>query len=450
MKFTNFIKTSIPVSTLSKYNLSELFPIKDIVLDKEQYNKRKEEEIKHQILNYEPNSSKGFRFQDDFLQNTRSLISRELNNRGLDDRYTDHILAQVALESDFGRSESGRNNYSGIKGKGTKRNTKEYIDGQYKDITDEFKDYESREAWMKDYIDLLTNSRYGHAFNLPEDQFIPYIHKQGYATDPEYVNKVHKIYDQITRMDDGGEMTIDNDDEPETYKKYKKKWDGPEIQYGSEEQLIDFITRHESYKNEAYLDKAKGGIYTVGYGNTYLYDKKGKPIRRVNKYDKLSKEEAIQQLQYHLNADIEKIKKRFPNFDKFPDGVKYALREGLYNIGETEMFNPKYQFPKLLKKYNDSNDFENYDMIKELMLAFDWNRDTAGNIGLRSGRRRAMMQGLYDWNDNSNINKFTSKNYNRNVYWQWGKDILIPITPEEKKKKKTADNTFYVKGNKLK
>lgn len=434
MKFTNFIKTSIPVSSLSKYNMSNLFPVRDVVLDRQQYEKGKEEEIKHQILNYEPNGTRfqseeagTARFSDNFLGDTRQMISRELLRRGLDDRYTDRILAQVALESNFGQSASGKYNFSGIKGKGTKRNTKEFENGEYRDVIDEFKDYNSKEEWIKDYVDLLSNSRYGHAFDLPEDQFIPYIHQQGYATDPDYVSKVHKIYDQITRMDDGGEMMID--DEPKTYKKYKRDWN--DIPYGSEEQFVEFVKKHEDYKKKAYKDP--NGIYTVGYGSTYLYDKNGKATK-VEKGDELTEQEALEQLKYHLDADLERLRSRISNFDQFPDGVKYALRDGIYNIGETEMFNKKYKFYKALEQYNNSNDYTNGELIRQLMLRFDWNRDTSGNIGLRSGRRRAMMQDMYDWKDNENINKYTRKTYTKNPYWQWGRDLLWEA--EQRKKKK--------------
>lgn len=98
------------------------------------------------------------------------------------------------------------------------------------------------------------------------------------------------------------------------------------------------------------------------------------------------------------------------------------------------MFNKKYKFYKALEQYNNSNDYTNGELIRQLMLRFDWNRDTSGNIGLRSGRRRAMMQDMYDWKDNENINKYTRKTYTKNPYWQWGRDLLWEA--EQRKKKK--------------
>ena len=64
-----------------------------------------------------------------FINGLRPIISDTLRNRGIDTKRTDYLVAQAALESGWGKSESGKFNLSGIKGKGTTRSTKEYING---------------------------------------------------------------------------------------------------------------------------------------------------------------------------------------------------------------------------------------------------------------------------------------------------------------------------------
>ena len=88
-------------------------------------------------------------------------------------------LAQYALESGYGKSTVGKNNYFNIKGNGT---------GGYRD-------YSSKEESFLDYGELLSNDRYtSHtkdAQNLQE--YVQGIKDAGYAEDPNYVSKLVTI-----------------------------------------------------------------------------------------------------------------------------------------------------------------------------------------------------------------------------------------------------------------
>ena len=144
--------------------------------------------------------------QNAFINGLRPIIEQTLKRRGLDTKWTDHLVAQAALESGWGKSESGKFNLSGIKGKGTEKNTKEYINGKMVNTRDTFRDYKDYSDWADNYINVLSNKRYGKAWTLSEDQFMPYIINAGYATDPNYINKYNKVLAEVKKYEDGGRI----------------------------------------------------------------------------------------------------------------------------------------------------------------------------------------------------------------------------------------------------
>ena len=101
--------------------------------------------------------------------------------------------AVFALESARGTKPSGVNNFFGIKGGGTVRTTTEYA-GQVTQA--EFKNYDSPLQSVNDFGKLLTEDpRYAAvvAAKTPKEAAIA-LQKAGYATDPEYANKLLSIY----------------------------------------------------------------------------------------------------------------------------------------------------------------------------------------------------------------------------------------------------------------
>jgi len=107
--------------------------------------------------------------------------------------YPELVAAQWACESGWGQCQSGKNNFFGIKGPGTKKQTKEWDGAKFITIVDEFKDYPSAkecvydlvEKWYKDY------KGYSGVNDAPtrEDAARELV-KQGYATDPMYSSKL--------------------------------------------------------------------------------------------------------------------------------------------------------------------------------------------------------------------------------------------------------------------
>lgn len=103
-------------------------------------------------------------------------------------------IAQAALETGWGRYIKG-NNYFGIKGQGQRFATHEFVNGKRINIVDSFRAYDSMEDSFEDYGRFLsTQPRYAKAFLTKDpEQFARQLQQAGYATDPEYANKLISI-----------------------------------------------------------------------------------------------------------------------------------------------------------------------------------------------------------------------------------------------------------------
>jgi len=174
------------VSELSKHELSALKP----VADKTHFNTP--EEFTSHILPYAEKAAK--------VLGVSALL----------------LVSQAALETGWGKSvtrhQDGSSSYSLFNIKADKRwdgdhvikSTLEYDNGLAKHEKASFRAYDSYADSFDDYVDFLrTNSRYGHALrnqsNQGSDQlFIQNLHKAGYATDPDYADKVIDILNRET------------------------------------------------------------------------------------------------------------------------------------------------------------------------------------------------------------------------------------------------------------
>jgi flagellar protein FlgJ len=121
------------------------------------------------------------------------------------------ILAQAALESDWGRKEiptaDGTPSYNlfGIKaggdwqGKTTNVITTEYQNGQPVKVRQRFRVYDSYLDAIGDYIHVLTdNPRYRDVVNAGQPEAAAYaLQRAGYATDPAYGAKLVQIIGQL-------------------------------------------------------------------------------------------------------------------------------------------------------------------------------------------------------------------------------------------------------------
>jgi hypothetical protein len=114
-------------------------------------------------------------------------------------KYPELVAAQWALESGFGSSPSGRNNFFGIKGNGTKRTTKEFINGKWLTIVDEFQDFETPYDCVKYLVDrwYLDYKTYKGLNAEPNrNSAARKLVLYGYATDPSYADKLIRLMNE--------------------------------------------------------------------------------------------------------------------------------------------------------------------------------------------------------------------------------------------------------------
>lgn len=111
-------------------------------------------------------------------------------------KYPELVAAQWALESGWGKHTSGKNNFFGLKGKGTTRMTTEVINGARIHVEADFLDFPDLGAcvqylvsrWHKDWENYEGVNRAATREAAAKE-----LVKQGYATDPGYAEKLIKL-----------------------------------------------------------------------------------------------------------------------------------------------------------------------------------------------------------------------------------------------------------------
>lgn len=123
------------------------------------------------------------------------------------------LVAQAALESNWGNSELAKesNNYFGVKNSiGKEYQTKEFTKSEWTEVNTSFKQYDSVYESVLDYANLLKNGTSWDE-NLYKDvieastytEAAYALTKAGYATDPEYAEKIIQVieYHQLNDLD---------------------------------------------------------------------------------------------------------------------------------------------------------------------------------------------------------------------------------------------------------
>ena len=111
------------------------------------------------------------------------------------------VLAQGALES--GWRETSKTLF-GIKGSGQTLLTQEFINGKYVTVSANFKTYSNLTEAVIQYYELMNKPRYSAVKDLKTaEEQIKFIHAAGYATDPNYADKIIKIIESnnLTQYD---------------------------------------------------------------------------------------------------------------------------------------------------------------------------------------------------------------------------------------------------------
>jgi hypothetical protein len=111
-------------------------------------------------------------------------------------KFPEVVAAQWALESGWGEHTSGKNNYFGLKGSGSERETKEFINGQWVTIKAgfiDFPDLQTCVSYLVDrwYRDYQRHKGVNRATSTEECASL--LVTEGYATDPQYAEKLIRL-----------------------------------------------------------------------------------------------------------------------------------------------------------------------------------------------------------------------------------------------------------------
>ncbi len=143
-----------------------------------------------------------------FVETLTPFAQKMAEKLGVDPRV---LLAQSALETGWGKhvmhneNNQSSNNLFGIKstkkwqGESVKINTLEVEKNEVIKKKEDFRMYANLEQSFSDYVDLVKESpRYKKALEVVHDakKYLEQLQKAGYATDPNYANKILKIFDQ--------------------------------------------------------------------------------------------------------------------------------------------------------------------------------------------------------------------------------------------------------------
>lgn len=151
--------------------------------------------------------------------------------------YPSTCLSQAALESGWNVNAK---TLFGIKGDGITLDTTEYVNGNYINIQDSFKNYPNITAAVQGYYDLMQSERYRDATDAVDwKEECKALYTCGYATDPNYADKLINITER-------NNLTDFND-----YSLYI-------VRYGDEATLID------SDRVNELADKLEQGVYGNG------------------------------------------------------------------------------------------------------------------------------------------------------------------------------------------
>ena len=153
----------------------------------------------------------GFESMDAFLETVLPMVQQALSALAFNPI---GVVAQAALETGWGsrliHSADGTpsHNLFGIKthgweGESVRVPTLEHESGGYVSRNEHFRVYPDWQAAVTDYLDFLQdNPRYHDVLNVAEDphKFADGLQTAGYATDPDYAQKIKQIVDQLYSM----------------------------------------------------------------------------------------------------------------------------------------------------------------------------------------------------------------------------------------------------------
>jgi flagellar protein FlgJ len=156
----------------------------------------------------------------DFIKRTWHMAKQAADELGTQPEV---LVAQAALETGWGKAiqkrRDGSSSYNLFNIKADSRwqddtitvNTLEYRDGYARKERADFRAYPSLQASFSDYVEFIKSSpRYHSALQKAADPqaYIEELHKAGYATDPEYSNKIKDILERSSFGEVAGDIKV--------------------------------------------------------------------------------------------------------------------------------------------------------------------------------------------------------------------------------------------------
>jgi flagellar protein FlgJ len=163
-----------------------------------------------------------FSSPDKYIESLYPFAKQAEMETGIDARL---MLAQSALETGWGKREilnsdgSPSHNLFGIKahngwtGNSTNITTTEYRHGIAVKEKADFRSYDGYQESFADYARFLSdNARYEQALEKASQphEFARELQEAGYATDPEYADKINRIIDRYMNIDDISALDTDS------------------------------------------------------------------------------------------------------------------------------------------------------------------------------------------------------------------------------------------------
>ena len=154
----------------------------------------------------DPDSMKNFETQEEFVEKMMPYALKAVEGMGFNPLV---LVAQAALETGWGQHVSKANNYYGIKansqwkGDSEKLTSPEFENGKYVNEVSSFRKYSDVLDSMKDYLSFIKdNPRYKNVVDksYSPDEYFQEIQRAGYATDPNYADKLKQISRKIAFM----------------------------------------------------------------------------------------------------------------------------------------------------------------------------------------------------------------------------------------------------------
>ncbi len=198
-------------------------------------------------------------------------------------KYPELVAAQWALESGYGKHPCGKNNYFGLKGSGTSKETEEFVNGKWITITADFIDFPDLGAcirylvtrWYKDWDKYEGVNRAATREDAAKE-----LVNQGYATDPSYSEKLIKLMDEQAPSTKPATPVVKADPKPILYRikavhvTWLKKEPVQAGELGEKEKVLVPVGR--DYAVVAYTERPADGHARVelaaGAGTWFIFE----------------------------------------------------------------------------------------------------------------------------------------------------------------------------------